>query len=502
MPLVSSAYDQLVAATRDISLVHGASHVLNWDQETYMPPKGVEHRSRILAHLSGHAHECFVSKKYQTLLEKAEKEATGGDATSAIQVNVTQLRRELNKSIRLPKKLVEEQSRAVSLGQAAWAKARAASSFADFAPHLEKLVGISRDIASRWGGQNEDYDALLDNHERGATAQGVEELFQLLRPAISKIAQAAVARSERDAPPVKSMLGPCPVEKQQTLNREVAESIGFDFQAGRIDKTTHPFCSGFGPGDVRLTTRYDEQDFLSSLFGVMHEAGHGMYEQGLKGEEWGLPTGAAVSLGIHESQSRLWENHVGRSRTFWEHWFPRAVALFPHLKKLKLDQFLLGVNRAEFSFIRVEADEATYDLHIMLRFGIERRLFNGTLQVSEVPEAWNDDFKTLFGRTPPDDARGCLQDIHWSMGGFGYFPTYTLGNLNAAQLHATAMKQKSIQKAAASAQYAPLLAWLRKHVHQPGSTLAPLELMRAATGKPTDATPYLKHLKRRFLESA
>ncbi|HSI62298.1 MAG TPA: carboxypeptidase M32 [Candidatus Saccharimonadia bacterium] len=502
MPLTSSSYDQLCKAARDITLLHGASAVLGWDQETYMPEKGVEHRSRILSYLSGEAHEKFTSKRFGKLLEQAEKEVKGAAATSAAKANVTQLRREFDRATKLSKKLVEENSKAISLGQAAWAKARAESDFPAFAPHLEKLVGLSMEIAERWGGKNEPYDALLDQHERDSTAKDIDTLFTALRPHVAKIAQEAVERSKAEAPPEKAMLGNCPIEKQQKLNREVAESVGFDFQAGRIDTTAHPFCSGFGPGDVRLTTRYDERDFLSSLFGVLHEAGHGMYDQGLLEKEWGLPSGTAVSLGIHESQSRLWENHVGRSRAFWEKWYPRATSLFPHLKKLKLDQFLLGVNRAEFSFIRVEADEATYDLHIMLRFAMERRIFSGALKVSEVPDAWNAEFEKSFGRTPPDARRGCLQDIHWSMGGFGYFPTYTLGNLNAAQLFSTAMKKGPIRKGVEKAEYAPLLGWLRENVHAPGSTLSPAQLMEHATGKGTTSAPYLKHLRTRFLGAA
>lgn len=467
-----------------------------------MPPKGIEHRARILAHLSGEAHERLASRKFGNLLDKAEAEVRNAAETSVAKSNVTNLRREFDRATKLPKKLVEENSKATSLGQAAWAKARAESDFAGFAPHLQKLVGLSQEIANRWGGENEPYDALLDQHERGATAEGIDRLFTALRPSVAKIAAEAVERSRKEAPPEKAMLGSCPIAKQQVLNREVAESVGFDFEAGRIDTTAHPFCSGFGPGDVRLTTRYDERDFLSSLFGVLHEAGHGMYDQGLLEKEWGLPSGTAVSLGIHESQSRLWENHVGRSRAFWERWYPRAVSLFPHLKKLKLEQFLLGVNRAEFSFIRVEADEATYDLHIMLRFSLERRLFNGTLAVSEIPDAWNAEFEKSFGRTPPDAARGCLQDIHWSMGGFGYFPTYTLGNLNAAQLFQAAMKKAPIRKAAEKAEYGPLLGWLHENVHAPGSTLTPGQLMEHATGKNTHSAPYLKHLRTRFLGQA
>ncbi len=499
MAIATSTYDQLCQTAREIALIQGASAVLGWDQETFMPSKGVEHRSRILAHLSGAAHEKLTSKKFGNLLEKAEGEVKRAPETSVAKSNVANLRREFDRATKLPKKLVEEQAQAISLGQAAWAKARAASDFAGFAPHLEKLVGISREIAGRWGGKNEPYDALLDQHERGITAEDVDRLFTALRPSVAKIAREAVARSQAEAPPEKVMQGSCPVEKQQTLNREVAESVGFDFEAGRIDTTAHPFCSGFGPGDVRLTTRYDVRDFTSSLFGVLHEAGHGMYEQGLRPEEWGLPSGTAVSLGIHESQSRLWENHVGRSRAFWERWYPRAVSLFPHLKKLTLDQFLLGVNRADFSFIRVEADEATYDLHIMLRFTLERRLFRGALKVADIPDAWNAEFEKSFGRTPPDDARGCLQDIHWSMGGFGYFPTYTLGNLNAAQLYSAALKSGPVKKGAQRAEYAPLLGWLHENVHAAGSTLSPQALMEHATGAGTGSAAYLKHLRARFL---
>lgn len=497
--MMPTSYDQLCQAAREIHLLLGASAVLGWDQETYMPPKGVEHRSRILAHLSGQAHERFTSKKFQTQLEKAEHDLASLPDAAVAKANVAQWRRELDRATRIPKRLVEQNSAAVSLGQAAWAKARAASNFADFSPHLEKLVGLAQEMASRWGGRNEPYDALLEQHERDSTAEDIDSLFTALRPSVARIARAAVARSQAEAPPEKLMQGHCPVAKQQLLNREVAASVGFDFDAGRIDTTSHPFCSGFGPGDVRLTTRYDERDFLSSLFGVLHEAGHGLYEQGLPADAWGLPSGTAVSLGIHESQSRLWENHVGRSRAFWERWFPRAASLFPHLKKLSLDQFLLGINRAEYSFIRVEADEATYDLHIMLRFSLERRLFNGSLKVSEIPDAWNAEFETSFGLTPPNDAKGCLQDIHWSMGGFGYFPTYTLGNLNAAQLFHAAMKKKTIKDAAAQGAYTPLLDWLHTHVHGQGSTLSPTELMQSATGSPISSASYLKHLKQRFL---
>ena len=490
-----TAYEKLTDIAREVSLINSSCALLAWDQETYMPENGLDYRARQLAYLSGKAHSLATGKKFQTALEAAEKQKLPADSSEAANVRI--LREDFNRATRIPTKLVEEESALTAHGKAAWVEARSKSDFSLFAPHLEKLVQLARRKADLWGYEDEPYDALLTGYERGARSREVAQLFTKLKPELAAIAQEAVERSK--SVPKNLLHGKYPISKQQQLNLEVAESIGFDFKGGRNDTTAHPFCTTVGAGDVRLTTRYNESDFTSSLFGVMHEAGHGMYEQGLPQADYGLPSGSAVSLGIHESQSRLWENHVGRSRAFWERWLPRAAELFPNLRKLSLDRFLAGVNHASFSFIRVEADEATYDLHILLRFGIERRMISGELKVADVPAAWNEEFRSLFGLTPPDDRRGCLQDIHWSMGGLGYFATYTLGNLNGAQLFATAMKQKKIRESAARAEYAPLLSWLRDKVHSKGSTLLPGELMRSATGRETQAKNYLAHLRAKFL---
>ncbi len=467
--------------------------VLGWDQETYMPDKGLDHRAKQLSYLSGKAHALATSGRMRKLLDKAEKE---GAATDRAAANLRQWRWQVERALCIPAKLVTEESSVTTHAKAAWIAARKASDFATFAPHLGKVLEIARRKADLWGYEDEPYDALLANYERGARTRDVATLFDRLKPELAAIAKKAVARSVRRK--TRVLRGVFPVDKQQILNREVAESLGFDFDAGRIDTTTHPFCTTLGPDDVRLTTRYDERDFTSSLFGVMHEAGHGLYEQGLVSEDFGLPSGQAVSLGIHESQSRLWENHVGRSLPFWKRWFPRAQELFPLLRKVKLREFMNFVHRSEFSFIRVEADEATYDLHILLRFAIERQLLRGELPVESIPAAWNGAFAELFGLTPPDDAHGCLQDIHWSMGGLGYFATYTLGNLNAAQLFGTAMKRKTVAAAFEKADYAPLLKWLHQKVHIHGGTYDPSDLMKRATGKPTDAKWHLEHLRKRF----
>jgi carboxypeptidase Taq len=479
---------------REHALIASSAEVLAWDQETFLPETAAAHRANQLAWLTAKAHELATSDAWKRALAGAE--ASDDHRNTSYSANVRELRRRFNRATQLPVDLVRREAQVSSLAKHAWAAAREASNFSAFAPHLEKLVIIAREKADRWGYPDEPFDALLETYERGTTTRDLIELFDGLRPKLRAIADRAVDRSSRS--PARLPAGPYPIEKQQALNEAVARSFGFDFTAGRIDTTTHPFCTTLGPRDVRLTTRYDANDFTSSLFGVMHEAGHGLYEQGLAADDFGLPSGEAVSLGIHESQSRLWENHIGRSDAFWRKWFPIACEHFPQLRSIDYDDFLTVIRRAKKSFIRVETDEATYDLHILLRFDIERALIRGDMAVGDVPSAWNERFRALFGMTPPDDAHGCLQDIHWSMGGIGYFATYTLGNLNAAQLFEAAKGHPAVAAGIGNADYAPLLAWLRKHVHAPGGTLDPAELIRHATGATPNANAYLAHLNARY----
>jgi carboxypeptidase Taq len=480
---------------RELSVIQSSASVIGWDQETYLPPAAAGHRAAQLSWLSARAHELATSDAWKSDLESAEAGDPGTDPK--LTANLREFRREFERATKLPVELVARESTATSLAKHAWADARKRSDFAGFAPHLATLLDIAREKAALWGYRGEPYDALLEGYERATSTAAVAALFDAMKPALREIATKAVEKSAARAATLPP--GPYPVEAQQRLNSQIAAAIGFDFQAGRIDTTTHPFCTTLGPHDVRLTTRYNEDDFTSSLFGVLHEAGHGMYEQGLPADDFGLPSGSAVSLGIHESQSRLWENHVGRSREFWNRWYPVACGIFPQLNDLSLDGFLAYLTRAAFSPIRVESDEATYDLHIILRFGLERRMLNGDLAVADVPAAWNESFRELFGFTPENDREGCLQDIHWSMGGLGYFSTYTLGNINAAQLFAAARKDPAITAAIDSADYAPLLAWLRKNVHAHGATLDPADLMAQATGSRPATGDYLAHLQARYL---
>ena len=480
---------------RELAVIRSAAETLGWDQETYLPPAAATHRAAQIAWLSSRAHELATSDDWKSALEAAEAANPGTDPK--LTANLRELRREFDRATKLPVELVARESTASSLAKHAWADARSRSDFSTFAPHLETLLGIAREKADLWGYSGEPYDALLEGYERGTSTAAVAALFDALKPDLTKTAAQAVEKSAARVGTIPP--GPYPIAAQQVLNARIAESIGFDFQAGRIDTTAHPFCTTLGPRDVRLTTRYDENDFTSSLFGVLHEAGHGMYEQGLPAGDFGLPSGTAVSLGIHESQSRLWENHVGRSRAFWNRWYPAAQETFHQLASFPLHDFLACIWRAGFSPVRVEADEATYDLHILLRFGLERRMLNGQLAVADVPAAWNESFRDLFGFTPENDRVGCLQDIHWSMGGLGYFATYTLGNINAAQLFTAARKDPVIAAACDAADYAPLLTWLRKNVHAHGATLDPTDLIAQATGRPPSTDDYLAHLRSRYL---
>ncbi|MFM1768922.1 MAG: hypothetical protein RJA22_1451 [Verrucomicrobiota bacterium] len=491
-----AAYQSLRQRARELSYVDGAAALLQWDEETYMPKAALEFRAGQVAFLSGWSHRQFTAPEVGAWLQACEDAglAPGSDE----EVNVRNWRWAYDRATRLPAELVEEFNRASTLAREAWADARKHSEFPRFLPHLETLLELSRRMADRWGWRDCAYDALLEGHERGARAADLASLFAELRPAIVALLGPAAEHS-RSVPP-ELLLGDYPVEAQQAFNREVAEAVGFDFAAGRIDTTTHPFCTGLGPGDCRLTTRYDVRDFTQSLYGVLHEAGHGLYDQGLPREHHGTPLGRDISMGIHESQSRLWENHVGRAPEFWLHWHERACAHFPSLRGISPALLGRAVNRVAPSFIRVEADQVTYDLHIILRFEMELRLVRGDLAPRDVPACWNEEFHRMFGLRVPDDRRGCLQDIHWSLGAFGYFPTYTLGNLCAAQLMQAAERElPRLREALGRGDYSGLLAWLRERVHHQGQRHLPPALMKRATGEEPAARHHLAHLQARFL---
>jgi carboxypeptidase Taq len=493
---VMSCYEKLSKRLREVTLLNSANSVLVWDQNTYMPPKALAYRAEQLAYLSGRSHRLFTSGAVGDLIKECEQQGFAPDSVEG--ANVREWRHQYDRETKLPQSFVVKFEKLRTLAHESWREARAQSKFKLFKPYLTKIVGLVRQKADYYGYEVSPYDALLEAYEPGARAAAITQLFSELRPAIVGVLTPAVERSS--SIPADLLLGHYPIAAQQAFNQRVAEKIGFDFSGGRIDTTTHPFCTTLGAGDCRLTTRYNEKSFTESLYGVLHEAGHGMYEQGLLPEHFGTPAGSAVSLGIHESQSRLWENHVGRSRSFWEYWHPIACEYFPDLKKLTPEQVNDGVNRVRLSFIRVEADQVSYDLHIMLRFDVEQKLVTGQLEVADVPAYWNEQFEQMSGLKVTKDANGCLQDVHWSFGGIGYFPTYTLGNLNAAQLmHKARQENPSLNDELSQGQYATLLTWLREKVHQPGSIYRPTELIQRVTGEPTSIRYHLEHLHKKFV---
>jgi carboxypeptidase Taq len=494
-----NAYDSLQQRSREIASYSSAASLLAWDQETYMPAKAGAYRAEQLGQLAGLCHRLGTSTDIGDWLASCEDHLPASadeDETAMRPANVREWRRDYDRATKLSARLVEDIARTTSLAREAWAEARQESNFSKFAPWLEKILGLVREQAEGWGYTTCAYDALLEGYEPGARGAELAPVFADLQKQLTPLLTRLQKITESDPTRLE---GNYSTALQQSLNRQVAQAMGFDFEAGRIDTTVHPFCTEMGPKDCRLTTRYDEKDFTSSLSGTMHEAGHGLYTQGLLPEFFGTPMGTYVSLGIHESQSRLWENQVGRSREFWRHWYPVAIKQFPGLAALPLDEFWLLVNRVQPSHIRVEADEATYNLHIILRFEIEQKLISGELPVADLPAAWNKRFEELFQISVPDDARGCLQDTHWALGLIGYFPTYTLGTLNAAQLFAAALKQvPGLDADLKASQYGKLLEWLREKIHRHGRRYSPNELIRQATGEPLSATYFLDYLKAKY----
>lgn len=500
MPAPHELYSDLLARVQKAALLGACGAVLGWDRETYMPPGGNEHRANQLSLLAGQTHEWATDPVIGELLNELADSALADAEDSDTAVNLREIRRSYERSVKLPQKLVEEISRVTALAQHHWAQARQASDFDQFAPWLEQIVALKREEAAAVGFADggEAYDALLDEYEPGMTSQEVAAAFDALREELVPLLQDLQGAARR--PDTSILTRTYAVERQAELGRAAAAAIGFDFDKGRLDITTHPFCSGFGPGDCRLTTRYDERFFSSAFFGTLHESGHGLYEQGLMPDAFGTPLGSACSLGIHESQSRMWENLVGRSRAFWEHFYGRTQTAFPEaLGQTPLDDFHFAINAVTPSFIRVEADEVTYNLHIMLRFDLERDLIAGRIAPADVPEVWNDRFQADFGITPPSAAEGCLQDVHWSAGLFGYFPTYALGNMYAAQFFEAAGEQLGdLPEQFRRGEFAPLLQWLRQHIHEHGQRFPASRLVEVVSGKPLSNAPLMKQLNARF----
>jgi carboxypeptidase Taq len=495
---MSDTLEQLKTILAEVTDLSRAAALLDWDQETYMPPGGVAARSDQLSTLLRLSHVRFTGDDVGRLLSELEDETAGRpfDSYEASLVRVT--RRDYDQERKLSPELVSEVAKASSTARPVWIKARREANFKLFAPALEKNVELNRRIADALGYKDRPYDALLDRTEPGMTTDQLETTFAELKKAIVPLI-ADVAR-HADAVDDRMLYRGFEPAVQLKYALDVVTKLGYDLERGRQDISTHPFSTSFGPGDARITTRVSRDFFNECLFGSIHESGHAMYSQGIGDDIDRTPLWGGASPGVHESQSRLWENLVGRSRPFWNHFFPSLRNAFPEsLRDVDDEAFFKAINRSYPSLIRVEADEVTYNMHILLRFELENELLEGMLKVSDLPEAWNAKVKSYLGIAVPNDRDGVLQDIHWSSVSFGGFPGYTLGNLIGAQLMEKVRADiPDLDAQFERGEFAHLLGWLRKNVHRHGRKFTPDELLQRATGKTLTAAPWIAYVRQKF----
>lgn len=492
-------FEHLTNLSREIKVLKGISHLLDWDQETYMPEGASAIRAEQFEVLSGIIHAKSTSSEFKNALEKLIDIETGTLKSDQFDPKQKASLREWRKDFRqetcLPEQFIKDFAKLTSQSIVIWREARKQNGFHHFAPYLEKIIEMCRKKADLIGYKEHPYDALLDLYEPGITTKEVEKLFSELETEITPLVKTVSNLSIDDS----FLHGKFSEEKQIAFSKMLLKKMDYDEKYGRLDFSTHPFSSASHPTDSRITTRIHPSMLMSNIYTVMHEAGHGLYEMGLPTEEYGTPIGEALSLGMHESQSRFWETHIGRSKAFWQFYYPLLQKEFPSLSSVPLEQFYVAINKVTPSFIRVEADEVTYSLHVILRFQIEKALIGGSLKVRDIPEVWNEKMKQFLNIEPKNYAEGCLQDVHWSMGGFGYFPSYTLGNIYAAQIFEAFEKQfPSWEEKIQSGDLSFIKKWLNESIHQYGRMYSSKEILQKITGHEITTKPYLNYLKGKF----
>lgn len=478
--------------------------LLAWDQETHMPTKGGQARAEHLATLQTIAHDKLVSPQLENLLTPLINQTTGlvldkySDWEPSVKALLRETWRDFTRAKKLPSAFVNRLERECSIAQQVWAAARKNNAFSQFLPNLRTIIALKREEAGYLGYTNSPYNALLDTYEPGWTVAHLQPLFTTLRERLVTLLNQV--QNAPTKPNDAILFQSFDQNRQMEFSRMVLTKMGYDFQKGRLDFSAHPFTTSFHPTDVRITTRVYENELPACLFSCIHEGGHGLYEQGLPPDLYGTPLSEPISCGIHESQSRLWENCVGRSRSFWQHFFPLLHQIFPkQLGQTSPDQFFAAINAIKSSLIRVEADEVTYNLHIMLRFEIELELIEGRISAENLPSLWNEKMKEYLGVVPKHDADGVLQDVHWAIGAFGYFPTYTLGNLYAAMLYQQACKDlPNTETNIAQGHLIPLKEWLNEKIHRWGRQFTSEELIQQTTGKSLSAEPFLQYLENKI----
>lgn len=496
-----SLYTQLSEYSQAIAMHTSISHVLEWDQETFMPEGAIDIRSAQLANLASYIHKLKTSPKYTKLLKQLIDLETGAIADKTLtqpqMAALREWRRDYRRNAKLPSSFVKTFTNTCSKASHIWTTAKKESNFKLFSPHLEKIVKLCRKQAQLLGPQNHPYDALLDLYEPGMRVAILDPLFERLKIALTQLVHSIRAKAAVNTTFLKIEY---PLEKQFNFGKTLLNAMGFHPETSRLDTSSHPFCVGVHPTDTRMTTRLHPNMPMSNIFSVLHEGGHGLYNMHRPAEHYGSPLGQQVSLGIDESQSRWWEALIGRSLPFWEHFFPMLQETFPkQLQHVTLEEFYPAINEVIPSFIRVEADEVTYGLHVIIRYEIEKRLIEGSLSVKEIPQVWNEKMQSYLGITPKNDAEGCLQDIHWSMGSFGYFPTYILGNVYSAQFFAKFAEQHPTWKERVSqGELKFIQEWLTLHIHQWGSQFTPNELIERVSGKPLTEEPYVTYLHTKY----
>ena len=495
---MGSKLSELKARLKEIELLSTARSVLEWDQQTYMPDGGVSRRAEQIGLLSRMVHEEFTSVETGDLIAVAEMETSGSDPDSDDARLVRVARREYDRDVKVPAALAAELSHHAAVAESAWREARAEKDFHRFIPTLERTVDLVKQVAAHRGYEDDPYDPLLDQYEPGAKTADVAALFDELKPALVDLTRGITeSAAYQDSP---TLTGRFPIPAQRLFTLEVVRALGYDTSRGRQDEAPHPFCTSFSRNDVRITTRYTEERLEPALYASLHECGHALYEQGFDSEYDDTPLAAGASSGVHESQSRLIENLVGRSRAFCTWILPRVKQAFPESAGgWTADGFYRAVNRVQPSFIRVEADEVTYNLHIFLRFELERDLIAGRIAVKDLPDAWNAKMEEYLGITPPNVAEGVLQDVHWPAALFGYFPTYTLGNVFAGQIWNAAKRDlPDLDGQIGRGEFASLRDWLCENIHRHGRKYLPRELMEKATGEPPTSRYYLTYLREKF----
>lgn len=483
---------------KKISAYNEALALIFWDLRTGAPKKGVEQRSEVIGVLSSEVFNMITSKEMESFItELSVEKAILSETTNKM---VQECKKEFERNKKIPANEYKEFVILQSRSESAWEEAREKADFSLFQPYLEQIVAYTRKFVEYWGYEGQKYNTLLDMYEPGMTVDILDSVFSELRSRIVPLVK-QIAESEH-RPETAFLYKEFPKEKQHQLNLEVLKQLGYDFNSGRLDETVHPFATGINRGDVRVTTRYDENDFRGAIFGTIHECGHAIYEQNIAEELTGTLLDSGTSMGIHESQSLFFENFIGRNYSFWKNKFTLLKEYAPEqFDDVTLDEFYRGINESKPSFIRIEADELTYPLHIMIRYELEKALFNGELEVKDLPKVWNEKYKDYLGIVPENDAMGVLQDVHWSDGSFGYFPSYALGYMYAAQIKQSMLKDlPDFDKLLEAGDIAPIREWLNEKIHKYGKTKKPLEILKETTGEGLNVQYLIKYLENKYKE--